>query len=113
VKISIPNEATLALPEHWVNVKSLKWLMKSLAAYETMAGHIATAVYTGDLHKMRVDDDVLICAIPAMPFNGGMVLLTLGFNSGPQGSWDLTSVIVDDDNGSIRKITPELGELAL
>ncbi|MGF6285051.1 hypothetical protein ABH912_005403 [Pseudomonas sp. BT76 TE3572] len=96
------------LPEHWVNVQSLQWLHRSLEAYESMADHITTAVYTGELHKTRVDDHALVCAIPAMTLNDCVILLTLNFKSANQGGWNLASVTVDDGKGLILNAIPGL-----
>ena len=96
MKISDSNDDTPQLPEHWVNAQSLQWLHQDLKTYEAMADHISIAVYTGQLHKIRVDTEALICAVPAMMINGSAILLQLNFQPASQGGWDLASITLDD-----------------
>ncbi|RMQ38007.1 hypothetical protein ALQ07_03323, partial [Pseudomonas syringae pv. actinidiae] len=57
---------------------------------------ISMAVYTGQLHKIRVDTDALICAIPGMVISECPILLQLNFQPVSQGGWDLASITLDD-----------------
>lgn len=108
MNISASDNAIPPLPEHWVNVQSLRWTHLSPESYLGLGDHISSAVYRGQLHKIEVDTKALICAIPAMVINGLVVLLQLNFHQGSEGGWDLASITLDDNKGSTTLTAPSL-----
>jgi hypothetical protein len=50
-------------------IVGLVWLQQSLESYITMAKHISTAIYMGQLRKIRGDNEAMICTLPDIIFN--------------------------------------------
>jgi hypothetical protein len=95
--IDTPGYDMLQMPEQWINAQSLNWLQQSLESYITMAEHISTAVYTGQLRKIRVDTDAMVCSLPDIIINDSNMSLRLNFETDRKGGWNLTGVTLNDE----------------